>query len=272
MYIQEVPPHSETQSSLKRNSQRADVQQTSIYRQTHANTDTDKDIENTLGQKEQKNEHSGTPPWSEIYIKYKQRCTMNDSPFDSAYKSRLSAWEDLVVGVYLLLIGILALGLNTLVIYTCLKHWRSLVLSDYYILSLACSDVILPLSSFPLAIISSLYHGWMFGDTGCKMYGFFGFFLGIGSITTVTVMGIMRYISICKPHIKITSRRCIIASTIFPYFYAFAWSFLRLKWFGSYRLEWDDYICHVLEFRVVLDAVYDSLVPFSICYGRKPIF
>ena len=38
--------------------------------------------------------------------------------------------------------------------------------SDYYILNLACSDIILPLCGFPLAISSSYKHLWIFGEIG----------------------------------------------------------------------------------------------------------
>ena len=34
---------------------------------------------------------------------------------------------------------------------------------------------------------------------GCKLYGFLGFFFGLVSITTLTIMGATRYISICHP-------------------------------------------------------------------------
>ena len=62
--------------------------------------------------------------------------------------------------------AILAILLNSLVIYTCFRNWHSLVTCDYYILNLACSDIILPMCAFPLAISSSYRHHWIFGDVG----------------------------------------------------------------------------------------------------------
>ncbi|XP_060607904.1 opsin-5-like [Ruditapes philippinarum] len=88
-----------------------------------------------------------------------------------------------------------------------------------------------------LSVGEDLFVGAYLLLIGCVLFGFFGFFFGIVSIATVTVMGIMRYVSICQPQIKIKSRRCVIISTMFPYIYALVWSCLPLKYFGSYNLE-----------------------------------
>ncbi|XP_045202610.1 opsin-5-like [Mercenaria mercenaria] len=153
------------------------------------------------------------------------------------YASQLVAWEDTAVGAYLLLVCILAFILNALVIYTCLRNWSALIMSDFYILNLACSDVLLPISAFPLPIFSSFFHRWMFGDIGCVIYGFLGFFFGVVSITTLTIMGFTRYISICHPSIDLSGQKFRRCTLILPYVYALVWSSLPLSGWGSYSLE-----------------------------------
>ncbi|KAL4220030.1 hypothetical protein ACF0H5_020442 [Mactra antiquata] len=158
-------------------------------------------------------------------------------PHDPKYISKLIAWEDNVVASFLLIVYVLALSLNTIVIYTCIKNWKSLLTSDYYILNLAISDIILPMAAFPLPISSSYFHKWMFGDIGCVAYGFLGFFFGLVSITTLTMMGVTRYISVCHPHISLSSVIFTRYSIIFPYIYAITWACIPLGGWGSYVVE-----------------------------------
>ncbi|XP_060568457.1 opsin-5-like [Ruditapes philippinarum] len=175
----------------------------------------------------------------EASVQFRNKSDVNDDTVDTETDalSKLHNWEDDIVGGYLVIIFILALTLNALVIYTCLHNWKSLIMSDYYILNLAFSDVILPISAFPLPISSSFNHHWLYGKTGCVAYGFLGFFFGLVSITTLTLMGLTRYISICHPHINISSKRFIKNTILFTYAYSITWSSLPLTGWGSYSLE-----------------------------------
>ncbi|XP_060579055.1 opsin-5-like [Ruditapes philippinarum] len=166
--------------------------------------------------------------------RYKGKCirSLQDKRLPNCRENETKSYENVEN-----LIGILAFTLNALVIYTCVRHWNSLIMSDYYILNLACSDVLLPISAFPLPIFSSFYHRWMFGEIGCVIYGFLGFFFGVVSITTLTIMGFTRYISICHPSINLSGQKFRRCTIILPYVYALVWSSLPLSGWGSYSLE-----------------------------------
>lgn len=49
----------------------------------------------------------------------------------------------------------------------------------------------------PFFIVSSLSHRWLFGWEGCRFYGWAGFFFGCGSLITMTVVSLDRYLKIC---------------------------------------------------------------------------
>ncbi|XP_060581003.1 opsin-5-like [Ruditapes philippinarum] len=174
---------------------------------------------------------------NEAYASQVKNSTQKGASYELQFSSQLVNWEDNIVGTYLGIVFLLALILNFLVIYTCLRNWKSLLMSDYYILNLACSDTILPMTAFPLPISSSFFHRWMFEEPGCVVYGFLGFFFGLVSITTLTIMGLTRYISVCHPQIRIASIKFTKNTIIFPYVYALVWSSIPLSGWGSYSVE-----------------------------------
>lgn len=52
----------------------------------------------------------------------------------------------------------------------------------------------------PFFVVSSFSHRWLFGWEGCRFYGWAGFFFGCGSLITMTVVSLDRYLKIC--HIR----------------------------------------------------------------------
>ena len=46
-------------------------------------------------------------------------------------------------------------------------------------------------------MVSSFSHRWLFGWLGCRCYGWTGFFFGCGSLITLTVVSLDRYLKIC---------------------------------------------------------------------------
>ena len=49
----------------------------------------------------------------------------------------------------------------------------------------------------PFFIVSSFSHRWLFGWEGCQFYGWAGFFFGCGSLITLTMVSLDRYLKIC---------------------------------------------------------------------------
>ncbi|XP_052717103.1 opsin-5-like [Crassostrea angulata] len=153
------------------------------------------------------------------------------------FDSKLTVWEDYLVGIQLLLTAFSAFVLNIFVIIVCVRKRSSLVPADYFIVNLAVSDLILSVVGLPFGISSSFLHRWTFGSGGCRIYGCLGFFCGVVSISTLALMSFSRYIHVCKssksPFFSKHTNFFIIGS----YVYACAWaSFPMLGW-GEYGVE-----------------------------------
>lgn len=56
---------------------------------------------------------------------------------------------------------------------------------------------IIAVTGKPFFIVSSFSHRWLFGWEGCRFYGWAGFFFGCGSLITMTVVSLDRYLKIC---------------------------------------------------------------------------
>lgn len=56
---------------------------------------------------------------------------------------------------------------------------------------------VLSVTGKPFFIVSSFAHRWLFGWQGCRYYGWAGFFFGCGSLITMTVVSLDRYLKIC---------------------------------------------------------------------------
>ncbi|WAR27464.1 OPN5-like protein, partial [Mya arenaria] len=133
-----------------------------------------------------------------------------------------------------------AISLNILVLCTCISNWTRLSRNDRYIVNLAVSDSLMPLSAFPLTIVSSFSHKWIFEDIGCTTYGFLGFYFGLVSITTLAIMALTRYIKICRPDLSMDNLSTTSWSQtllLFPYLFSLVWSISPLAGWGSYEVE-----------------------------------
>ncbi|KAL3847642.1 hypothetical protein ACJMK2_018544 [Sinanodonta woodiana] len=200
--------------------------------------------------------------------------TTTRSTGEDKFISKLEQWEDSIIGAYLFIIGLLAVGLNGFALYIFYRKRSILTSNDYYILNLVVSDIILPCVAYPLSITSAFQHVWAFGNYGCTFYGFLGFYFGLVSITTLTTMSIVRYIHICKPHIdilKMETTRLIIVGT---YVYSFIWAIIPVTGWGGYSVEPHGISCtlqwHNNQSYITLVAIFCIFLPSSIivsCYG-----
>ncbi|XP_037835564.1 opsin 4xa isoform X4 [Kryptolebias marmoratus] len=106
-------------------------------------------------------------------------------------------------------------------------------------MNLAVSDFLMAITQSPIFFVNSLYKGWIFGETGCKIYAFCGALFGITSMINLLAISIDRYIVITKPlqSIRWTSvrRTCLIIALV--WLYSFAWSLAPLLGWSSYIPE-----------------------------------
>ncbi|KAL7377101.1 hypothetical protein ABVT39_021756 [Epinephelus coioides] len=144
-----------------------------------------------------------------------------------------------IVAFFVLVIGTVGVTGNALVMYafSCNKKLRTA--PNFFIMNLAVSDFLMAITQSPIFFVNSLYKGWIFGETGCKMYAFCGALFGITSMINLLAISVDRYIVITKPlqAIQWTSKRrtCLIIALV--WLYSLAWSLAPLLGWSSYIPE-----------------------------------
>ncbi|XP_061099563.1 opsin-5 isoform X1 [Conger conger] len=90
----------------------------------------------------------------------------------------------------------------------------------------------------PFFVISSFSHRWLFGWEGCRFYGWAGFFFGCGSLITMTLVSLDRYLKIC--HLRYGTwlkRHHTFLAMVFVWLYAAFWATMPLVGWGNYAPE-----------------------------------
>ncbi|XP_048886851.1 leukotriene B4 receptor 1-like [Brienomyrus brachyistius] len=109
-----------------------------------------------------------------------------------------SSWEflndTLVPSVVLGLCFIIGVPGNITVIVVILRHFKRENFTMKLLLNLAASDI-LCLISLPVWIYE-LFYGWSFGNIGCKLMRYMVFCSLYGSLLTVTLMSVQRYVQV----------------------------------------------------------------------------
>ncbi|XP_078608753.1 opsin-5-like [Branchiostoma floridae x Branchiostoma japonicum] len=208
---------------------------------------------------------------------------------DDAFASKLSREADIVIGVYLLLIGTGSILGNGRVLWLSYRNWAKLRPVELFVVSLAVTDVGISVFGYPFAASSSLLGRWSFGSAGCTWYGFTGFFFGLTSIANMALMSIMRFMIVYKGYPgPYPSRRAtsglIAAAWLYGLFWACAplagWSQYHVEPFGlSCTVDWGSFsrdtngmsfiIC-LLVFCVAIPviAIMASYVAISVIYRQ----
>ncbi|KAF7231494.1 transcript variant X3 [Nothobranchius furzeri] len=113
------------------------------------------------------------------------------------FASKLSREADILAAFYICIIGILSAIGNGYVIYVTIKRKTKLKPPELMTVNLALFDFGISVTGKPFFVASSFSHRWLFGWNGCRFYGWTGFFFGCGSLITMTVVSLDRYLKIC---------------------------------------------------------------------------
>ncbi|XP_063745836.1 opsin 4xa [Eleginops maclovinus] len=144
-----------------------------------------------------------------------------------------------IVAFFVLVIGTLGVTGNALVMYAFFCNKKLRTPPNFFIMNLAVSDFLMAITQSPIFFVNSLYKGWIFGETGCKIYAFCGALFGITSMINLLAISLDRYIVITKPlqAIRWTSKRrtCLIIALV--WLYSLAWSLAPLLGWSSYIPE-----------------------------------
>ncbi|XP_028809137.1 opsin-5-like [Denticeps clupeoides] len=154
------------------------------------------------------------------------------------FESKLSKEADIVAGFYILIIGILSAIGNGYVIYMSFKRKTKLKPPELMTVNLAIFDFGISVTGKPFFVVSSFSHRWIFGWRGCHFYGWAGFFFGCGSLITMTVVSLDRYLKIC--HLSYATwikRHHAFICLVFIWLYATFWATMPLVGWGNYAPE-----------------------------------
>ncbi|KAJ8279871.1 hypothetical protein COCON_G00069370 [Conger conger] len=125
-----------------------------------------------------------------------------------------------------------------MLLYVSYKKKHLLKPAEFFIINLAISDLGMTVSLYPLAIISSIYHRWLYGKTMCLIYAFCGVLFGICSLTTLTLLSTVCCLKVCYPlygnRFNHDHGRLMIACS---WAYALVFACSPLAHWGEYGLE-----------------------------------
>ncbi|XP_062858586.1 opsin-5-like [Trichomycterus rosablanca] len=155
------------------------------------------------------------------------------------YASKLSPMVDYGAGAFLLLIAILSILGNLLVLVMAYKRSSQMKPPELLSVNLAVTDLGAAISMYPLAVASSWNHSWLGGNSTCIYYGLMGFFFGVASIATLTVMAIVRFtVSLTlQTHGEKISKRGVQVMLAGTWLYALLWALFPLLGWGAYGPE-----------------------------------
>ncbi|XP_062395731.1 opsin 9 [Sardina pilchardus] len=191
------------------------------------------------------------------------------SSISSSFRSRLSVSTDLCVAVFLILTGTVSIAGNGLVLLVMARKRKELKPHELMTINLAICDFGYSLLGAPCLIISSFSHAWMFGETGCMLYGIQGFVFGIGSMLTTCLISLDRCLKICSLRYgQWIERRHASVAVLMVWVYTLFWASLPAVGFGSYGPEPFGTSCTINWWKMKLslnDRAYIFLI-LTLCF------
>ena len=99
--------------------------------------------------------------------------------------------------VYLLIITFTVIG-NSCVLLTVYKNARLRTIPNFLIVTLAVSDILLPLTCAPQSIVTTILGRWPFNEYVCQAQGYFVIVMGCASLQTLTLTAVNRFYRIVR--------------------------------------------------------------------------
>ncbi|XP_043918621.1 opsin-5 [Protopterus annectens] len=154
------------------------------------------------------------------------------------FASKLSWEADIIAALYLVIIGVLSTLGNGYVLLMAFRQKKKLKPPEIMTSNLALFDFGISVTGKPFLIISCFLHRWAFGWAGCRWYGWAGFFFGCGSLVTMTVVSLDRYLKIC--HLRYATwiqRHHVFICMALVWLYVGFWATMPLVGWGNYAPE-----------------------------------
>ncbi|XP_042205784.1 melanopsin-like [Homarus americanus] len=222
-----------------------------------------------------------TNPPLPAFVSAAANVTATATAYVDKFDSRLEWYEDVIVGIFLILVGIMSLLGNGSSIIMFHRRLRHLTPAEVLLMNLAVMHLFIALFSYPAPMISSFSHRWIFGDIGCKLYGCVCYLLGVATITSMMALAVVRYLKTCShTYSRTLTVQHMKVVLVGVYMYSLFWAVLPLFTFISdYEVEPFGTSCTLnwsnpantarvyVMMAVALVVVVPSIVMFW-CYAR----
>lgn len=121
-----------------------------------------------------------------------------------------------VESLFLLLINSVAFFGNALVCLAFYRNSRLRIIPNYYIISLASTDLLTSVFSLPFSVGSLIAGRWPFSDWTCRLQGYCVFAFSIASLHTMALTACNRYIRVGHFHLyrKLYTSKLTIATVL----------------------------------------------------------
>ncbi|XP_066303857.1 neuropeptide FF receptor 2-like [Branchiostoma lanceolatum] len=108
---------------------------------------------------------------------------------------------------YFLIFALCVVG-NTLVCFVVIKIPRMRTVTNYFILNLAVSDLLVGIFCMPATLADNVVMGWPFGDVMCRLVPFMSTASVVASVFTLLAIAVDRFYAVVlptKPKLKVTA-------------------------------------------------------------------
>ncbi|KAI9551386.1 hypothetical protein GHT06_021719 [Daphnia sinensis] len=154
------------------------------------------------------------------------------------FQSIFEPWGDYVFASVMILIGFASLLGNGLAVHVFRRKGADINVPEVLLLNIAVVDLFLGIASYPATIVAAFSHRWLFGQTGCTLYAFTCYFLGLATILSLTALALFRFVKTCFPQraqwITVPRTRLVI---FLIYVYSMGWAMMPFFGFGGYDVE-----------------------------------
>ena len=83
-------------------------------------------------------------------------------------------------------------------VYLCIRNPKLLDSANIFVFNISLGDFIYSIVALPMLVMSNAKGKWLFGEAGCKAYGFITTFFALGSMMNLVGASYERYVTLVK--------------------------------------------------------------------------